>query len=426
MAAQGRHAVLWLWLIVLLALLLRIGFAWQYTQKYSHRALGVQPFLFESGNIAYSLASGGGFASPFRVETGPTAWLAPIYPALLAVIMRIAGANTFASFVAAVGVNILCVTLVCVPLFFAASEIAGEKTAYVATLLWAVFPNAILIPVEAMWEASLSALQVAWIVWATLWLRKNPSLGRWLLYGLLWGATLLTNPAVGVVLPVLVVWVVWRESDRTQRTRQRRGGLAFVATVMVCCTPWTVRNYFVFHDLVPLKSDLGLQLWLGNNPAAQPIWRGQGHPVNDSLERERYISVGETAYMGDKRRAALDFMTSNPGREAVLIGRRFVSLWCGGTPYPLRDFMNVDSLQFRFVLIFNVLVALGAIAGMIRLMHARSPHLWLLAAFPILFPLIYYVTLVAPRYRFPIDPVLMMLTAVAVTGIRSNVWGREG
>jgi hypothetical protein len=84
-----------LWIILAIALLLRVGYLWNYTHEHPQQAVAVVPFLFESGNIAHSLAVGNGFSSPFRVDTGPTAWLPPIYPLLLAGIFRTFGSYTF-------------------------------------------------------------------------------------------------------------------------------------------------------------------------------------------------------------------------------------------------------------------------------------------------------------------------------------------
>src|SRR5947209_17236601 len=112
-------------LIVTAALTLRAAFAWTYQAHLPHRALSVIPFLFESGNIAHSIATGTGFASPFRVDTGPTAWTTPLYPLLLGGIMRLFGPYTFASYVAAVLLNILFSSLVAVPLFYAGKRIGG-------------------------------------------------------------------------------------------------------------------------------------------------------------------------------------------------------------------------------------------------------------------------------------------------------------
>src|SRR6204780_3276290 len=87
-----------LWIILAIALLLRVGYLWNYTHEHPQQAVAVVPFLFESGNIAHSLAVGNGFSSPFRVDTGPTAWLPPIYPLLLVGIFGAAMGYTFFSF----------------------------------------------------------------------------------------------------------------------------------------------------------------------------------------------------------------------------------------------------------------------------------------------------------------------------------------
>ena len=403
------------WFIVAIGLLLRAGFAIDYVGRYSRHALGTIPFLFESGNIGYSLATGHGFASPFRVPTGPTAWTTPIYPLLLAAIFRIFGTYTFAAFVAAVGLNILFVALASVPLFHAMKRISGIGVAAGATWLWAIFPNAILIPVESLWEASLSALLVVGILWMTLQLADSPSTMVWLEYGLLWGFALMTNPSIAALLPFLLGWLAWR--GRQDRPMVRGIALS-LAIMLLCCAPWTIRNYRVFHAFVPLRSVAGLPLWLGNNEQAQARWSGQHHPVVDSAERAHYVAVGEISYMREKRDLAIAYIVSHPGRELELMGRRFLAFWCGGTPYPIDDFLASESFQFRYVLLFNILVALGALAGVVVLFRDKSLYLLLLTMFPLIYPITYYLTMVVPRYKLPIDPILMALTAIAISKVR--------
>ncbi|MGC2016431.1 MAG: hypothetical protein WA657_11410, partial [Candidatus Acidiferrales bacterium] len=90
-----RSAATSIWIILFVALAVRLGFMWQYQSSHPKQAVSVIPFLFESGNIAHSLATGHGFSSPFRVDTGPTAWMTPAFPLLLAGIFRLFGAYTF-------------------------------------------------------------------------------------------------------------------------------------------------------------------------------------------------------------------------------------------------------------------------------------------------------------------------------------------
>ena len=45
----------------------------------------------ETGSIAHSLATGKGFSNPFLRDTGPTAWLTPVYPLLVAAAFKLFG-----------------------------------------------------------------------------------------------------------------------------------------------------------------------------------------------------------------------------------------------------------------------------------------------------------------------------------------------
>lgn len=93
-----RTAATSLAFIVLVAMAARITFAWDQARKMPPGVLGIVPFQQETGNIAYSLAQGKGFSALFRMDTGPTAWLAPVYPLLVAGIFKIFGSLTARAF----------------------------------------------------------------------------------------------------------------------------------------------------------------------------------------------------------------------------------------------------------------------------------------------------------------------------------------
>ena len=410
-----RAAATSLWLIMLVALALRLGYMWQFQNIHPRQGVSVIPFLFESGNIAHSLATGHGFSSPFRVDTGPTAWMTPLFPLLLAGIFRVFGAYTFHAWAATVLVNISCCTLACIPIYFAAKRIGGIALAAGTAWLWAIFPNAILMPVESMWDASISALLVATILWATLALAESAEsqrLRNWCGYGLLWGVTLMFNATLGGLFPFLALWLAFRAHQ--QNRAWLKNAVAAVMIIILCCVPWTIRNYHVFHQFVPLRSVLGLQLWLGNNDQTQDIFRGDLHPIYNAAEREKYVSLGEIAYMQQKKQEAIAYMLSHPAREAHLILYRAISIWSGGTPYPLEDFLGTPSLRFRTILAFNIVATLGTIFGIIILFRERSPFAIPIAAFPLIYPWAYYLTLALPRYRLPIDPIVMLLLAISI------------
>lgn len=404
-----------LMLILFVAFGLRVAFTWNYVDEHPRQALSVIPFMFESGDIALSLAQGHGFSSPFRIPTGPTAWMTPVYPALLAGVFRLFGIYTFYSYLAATGLNILFATLACIPIFFAGKRMAGATLGAGAAWLWAIFPNAILLTFESMWDACLAALLAAIILWATLALAESSRPRDWVGYGLLWGLASMTNPTLLSVLPFLLLWLAYC-------ARRRKDSWMALPTIalgvaLLCAVPWTVRNYTVFHRFVPLRSVFGLQLWLGNNPQANPPWLGTLHPINDMQERQQYIDIGEMDYMRLKRREALGYIAAHPRRELWLAKERFISIWSGGSSAPLEDLAANDSLWFRYVLLFNILAAIGALAGIILLALRRSIYTVPLGAFPVIFPCVYYATLALPRYNLPVEPVVLLLAAMAIAGV---------
>ena len=70
-------------LIVAIAFVARVGFAVSQARKIPDAALAHVPFENETGSIAQAIATGQGFSNPFARNTGPTAWLTPVYPWLV-------------------------------------------------------------------------------------------------------------------------------------------------------------------------------------------------------------------------------------------------------------------------------------------------------------------------------------------------------
>jgi hypothetical protein len=407
---------------------MRLGYAWEQQRTTPRWALASVPFLYEPGNIAHSLAVGKGFASPFHEDTGPTAWDPPVYPLIVAAVFRVFGTYTFPAFVGAVSLNIIFSSLACVPIFLAGKRIAGIGVAAGAAWLWALFPNGFIIPYQWIWDTSLSALLAAMILWATLALDESNRAGDWCAYGLLWGFTLMTNGTLAAVLPFLLGWLAYRARKRGHGRWLSRPALA-VGILLLCCLPWTMRNYAVFHSFVPLRSVLGLQLWLGNNDQYQDHFPGWLHPIDNSVERAKYVRIGEMAYMDEKRREAFHWMVTHRWREVQLFAQRFTATWLG-TPHPVQDFLSAQSFSIRGVFLCNFLASVGALAGIIVLFVDRKIGGYALpvAVFPVVFPFAFYLSQALFRYRYPIDPVVMLLTAIAAAALwrKFSISGRGG
>ena len=406
-----RAAATSLALIVVVAMATRIAFAWNQSLKIPQGVLAVVPFQQETGNIAYSLAQGRGFGNVFRIETGPTAWLAPVYPFLLAAIFKLFGIFAARAFFAAVALNIVCSSAACIPIFFAAKRIAGPAVAGGAAWLWAFFPNAVMMPFEWIWDTSLSALLAATILWATLALAASDRSRDWCAYGLLWGFALMTNPSLGALMPFLFAWLVYRRHVEGRFRWRLVATAAFLA--ILCCLPWTIRNYTAFHQFIPLRSNFPFELWLGNNDIFDEHAVNGRTSITRMEEVRTYTQLGETVYMQQKWRIATQFIASRPALELRLTARKFSSFWTGSDA-PLGKFRETHSALIRLILLSNFIIAIGALFGILSLLHKHSPMTFALAVFPLVFPCLYYLTHADLRYRHPIDPILCLLTAIAV------------
>ncbi|HTS13604.1 MAG TPA: hypothetical protein VMH00_15910 [Candidatus Limnocylindrales bacterium] len=400
-------------LIVLVALALRLAYAYYDAHQIPLRILAEVPFLYEPGHIAFSLATGRGFSSPFGPDTGPTAWTTPIYPLILAGIFDIFGTFTFPAYVAAISLNILFSTLTCMPIYFAGKRIGGLTVASIAAWLWALFPNAVIIPSQWIWDTSLSGLLVALILWATLAWADSSRAWKWCAYGLLWGLTLMTDATLLAGLPFLLGWMAWRLRKGSPGNCLKKPLFA-CAMIVLTCIPWTVRNYLAFHSFIPLRTGLGLQLWLGNNDAYRDAFPGWLHPIDNAAEREKYIAQGEVAYMAQKRHEAISWMFSHPGREAHLFAQRFTGTWFG-TAHPFADFLCSKTLLLRTIFISDWLVVIAALVGAVLVCVRREGRGFAvpLTAFPIFYPFAFYFSLALFRYRYPIDPAIILLAAIA-------------
>ena len=414
MKRRLRTALTSLWLILSVALGLRLGFAWEQQREIPQRILSSVPFLYEPGNIAYSVAVGKGFSSPFRVDTGPTAWASPVYPLLVAGVFRLFGTYSFHSFLVTVLLNILFSSLACVPIFFAGKQIGGLGVATGSAWLWAVFPNAIIIPFEWIWDTCLSALLAATILWMTLAVVDSQRRRDWCGYGLLWGISLMTNASLASLLPFLLGWMAYRVR-RKEHLWLARPALA-AGVLVLCCVPWTIRNYIVFHSFVPLRSVLGLQLWLGNNDQYRNQFPGWLHPIDNQAEREKYIHMGEFAYMQEKKHEAIQWMLAHPGKVLALSARRFLGVWTGSLT-PFYDFFKTHSILIRTLFLCNLLAGIGTLFGMVLLFRKRSEYAFPVAVFPVVFPFAFYLTQALLRYRHPIDPIVLLLVAVTLQGL---------
>jgi 4-amino-4-deoxy-L-arabinose transferase-like glycosyltransferase len=398
------------------ALLLRLGFLYL-----AHRAGGnFFPVGQEAGNVAWSLALGRGFSSPLTGMQGPTAWVAPVYPFLLALGFKLLSMNPYHVVVFGQVLNAIFSALTCWPIYLLAKKLFSLRVALASCWAWAVLPTAILLPLEWVWDQSLSALLLTALLCATVYLAPEPAPKTagarrhallWAGYGIGWAFTLLTNPAIGLLLPVLLAWLAYQ---RNKTGAAWKGSLAIALFACVLgILPWTARNYAAFGRFVPVKSNFGLEFWLGNNPDVKPIWTWWRSPASDPAESNELHRLGEIAYMHQKQSEALHFIWAHPGAFLDSSFDRLVDTWTALWDQRADPWVNALHAGTAYVGLCSVF-SLLALLGLLLARRANALETFPLSAAMLFFPLTYYITHSAVRYRHPIDPVMTILAVYAV------------
>lgn len=398
------------WFIAAATLGTRLAFTYGQQRKIPHQILSTVPFEQETGNIAFALSQGKGFSNLFRQDTGLTAWIPPVYPFLLSLIFRVFGPFTLSSFFAAVLLNALFSAATTFPLFHLAQKVAGRTVAIFTAWLWVALPAGIMMPFEWIWDTSLSVLLATTILWMTLRISESGKRSLWLAYALLWAIALLTNPSLSIALPFLLFWAAVRARDVVQLPW--RIPVRTLLLIVLCSLPWTIRNYSAFHRVILIRSNLPFELWIGNNDIFDPHAVNGIQRITRFEETRRYAQMGETAYLADKQIRAVTFIRQKPALFLRLTGRKIIATWIG-TEHPMDDFLHANSLLVRIVILCNAILTLGTATGALLLSRSKNQFAFPLIVFPALFPVIYYVTHPSLRYRHPIDPTLILLTAFA-------------
>ncbi len=408
---------------VVAAFLVRMLFLHHIFHTTLERAVIDPPFGAETGAVAAAIASGRGFSSPLnKFHTGPTAWFTPIYPYLLAGVFKLYGIFSVKSDILIRALNCAFSAFTCWPVEAMATRAFGKKTGQAAAWFWVLLPTAIFFPVIWVWDTALAGLWMALLVAMTLRLRGSSHMGSWIAYGAMWAIGAEINPSLLSVLPLLALWAMWPLRQNFERAAR----LALAASIIFIAgiTPWAVRNYVVFHKFVPLRSNFGLELWLGNNTAVPDGWSPSLHPNEDLMEGAKYALMTEIPYMAEKQREGFEFMRSHPGDVALFTFHRFENNWLGIWDPPF-DVWSHSPAEVRVILVgscmFSLLSLLGALFAYQSENEAAVPFGLVLVVFPIIF----YFTHTDLRYRFPIDSIMGVLTVYAMAYPLSRWAGRR-
>jgi hypothetical protein len=218
---------------------------------------------------------------------------------------------------------------------------------------------------------------------------------------------LLVNPAPASMFPVAILVLVARFHTWSARVRT---ALAFSAAAFLVCLPWLARNQRAVGAF-SLRTNLGVELNVGNNDLARGYPVMSVHPSTNGDAFRRYRSIGEAAYARETMTRAKEWTLAHPWRFAVLTLHRAQLFWLGEPPTidPRVEPGVVAARDPKSWIkwIAHAGAGLACLVGAWLFARERGEGRWLLAVL-MLFPAPYYLTHTMERYRFPIEPLIVL------------------
>jgi len=383
--------------VLTLALVLRLWVVWIVLVKYPPGWLFTRGR--EMGLLANSLLAGQGLASPFGVPTGPTAFIAPGYPLLIAAIFHLFESESVTSALVILSLQ-LAVNLVTILLVMhIARSLFDQRVALIAGLIWACSVPIVWLP-TIFWDTSIATCLLMGLIALALHFRERMTYTLWIFLGIYCALVALINPAMLLVLTAIGVWLAWQ-----QRPAKFAGPIVAVIVFAIAFSPWPIRNARVFHAFIPLRTTVGFELWMGNRPNATGFLDESLFPTFNPQELSDYKTMGEIAYANHKSELAKQYILAHPATFIRLTSVRIARYWLGaGTQHGSSLFVLSATLTSFF-----------GFLGLVMLFRSKRYAIAILLALPLLlFPIPYYITHAEIRYRLELDALLTILAAYAI------------
>jgi len=392
------------WLGVALAV--RLAYAWNL-----HGLEASDPMEYDA--MAWNVAQGLGFTNRgFAVEES---WVRrpPLFVFFVAAVYWIFGHSLFAARLAQ------CVlgTMLCAVTIALGAAVAPMRTVRRVAALAALYPYLVYYSGYLMSE-TLATLLFTSVLWVLA--RREPDLRSSAGAGALLGLAALTRSSYLGFAGPLLFWLrdargAWRPAMRCFAT--------LVAAALLVIAPWLVRNYAVTGMVIPIQSTgvwgfYEYHLWFSQDDfptfdftREDPSWREFEGRNRQLFQKLKTIPpVEQDAYF---RKAAIDYVLEDPRRYLRSCFRKFIWLWRPSTRARAGEAVIEDPAFWLSIAVYFAWLPLF-LMGLWRLRSARAGGRLLVWAVVYVTALHTFYWYGAPRFRFPIYPLLLIACCVAL------------
>jgi hypothetical protein len=371
----------------------------------------------EYAHLGWSVYQGQGFANLFGQQTGPTAWMPPALPTILAGLFWVCNGDRDATMVVTIVFQVLVLIGTGIVVLAVIRNTTRCASAGVAV---AVFLVGLLYDFRLCFQRTddcwLVLLAVDLLIAGSVWLHPFASWQKAAAWGVVGGTSALINPIAGFCWAILTLWNGWC------RRAWRRLFVALGVTILAL-VPWTIRNYAIFQRWIPVKSNLAYELY--QSQCLQPdglIQRSSfaHHPGRANQEAREYAALGEKAYLDRKRALFRQAVWVDPWDFAVRVAWRFLAATVWYVPFDRNHEVQRPwtTLLSRWIhpFPFLALLVLLATSSWRRLQGIE----WAVICIYVLYLLPYIVISYYERYAVPLLGAKVLLVVWAIDRLLSS------
>lgn len=362
------------------------------------------PVLYEWGIIARNILAGKGY-SYYEVngQAMPSAYMPPAHTLFLASMFRLFGDGTVIAYFVIQLINAFMGLLLVYLVYQLARIYWSEETAMLSALIIAIHPPFVYMVTEIANINFYLVNNVAVIYFLAKYLEEEKNSSYLAAAGALLGFLTMFRAETLALIGIFSV-LLWA------RVRGNfRHIVTFAVFAVVVITPWTVRNYLVFHRFIPTTTAMPVVLWYGHNSQANGTQRiGWGYsshvmqPLPTMQAELDHVPAGPQYEIQLHRiflYEALDFIRTHPQEEVVLFGKKFFYYWTFDMHHPK------GSLPAYWIPTMG-LIALFWVGVML---HRRD---WWTRYYLLVTCILFSMTLalvfhVLPRYRMFVEPLMV-------------------
>lgn len=399
-----------LWILVALALALRVGAA----VVVENRVPEAQRFIFGDSDSYWRLGQAIASGAPYEIgDPASRVFRTPGYPVLLAAMFHFTGPDTpvlWGRFLSAV-----LSSLAVVGIYWLGDRLFDKKVGLLAAAVVAIYPGAVALGTLNLSEAPFCALLPLQIVcWHQGWNAptRSKQFGWLFAAGLFSGLTTLVRPSWLLFAPFAIIVGLLLAKDRKQQLLSAGPVLLGVCIVML---PWWVRNHQVVGRFVPTTLQVGASLYDGLNEQATGASNMDFVATMTAAEQERGRQHGLADETLEWRlnqrmlRASLAWAADHPRKVLELAGTKFVRIW---NVWPNDPQFRATPIRLAVASTYVPLLTIAAISTFLY-WHSGFPYL--LCFLPAVYITLLHIVFVSSiRYRVPAMIVLSVPAAALV------------